>query len=339
MILKITIALLFLLALVSTPILYSVAMQPNEYTKYSSIKYGSIDGKYEYALGLSPNLIYSTQQLKNVDEAYRRVVRNISISSINNLKYTENGDLNISYYASVTLISPNGWKKTLYTIKKSEALTSVNSYEFTWNYQLNMSELEKFINKIEEETGSRSSSYTVRISTSVNTFFTDGKQSYTDDFQPTLEIIIRKMSENGDVIQFNKDYTKMDLIHEEIFKTPNNRKIADSYMWGGLSTISYVGLGALLFTYSRKYEIKLNREKKKNILKSLKNFEDILINTKEEDIFDKLRGRTIVETQSLNDLIKASDILSQPILVKKDINEISLYVVSDNIVFTYRDSL
>lgn len=314
----ILLALFTILTLISIITVYAVHQTPTEKTVTNTLCTYKSTADYDYTAILKPNIIYNNKTTLKPNEGtiYKALTKQINIS----LTYTFDASLpaetTITYRLTETLKTA-AWHHQITATTTN--VTNQTTVQITVP-PFNRTELEAIKRKIESETGTSSSTYTLEVTPTFTVKANTTAGQIYQVFTPTLTVSTQR-TEEGEVITVEGLHqTKTGAITENqtttLYEIINQRYA--SYI---LTTVSAAGLA-----FSTYFHMKFKPPTKKpQIKKIIAPHKDMIIEAEETPG----KTRITIEVKTIEDLAKTAEILARPILHATKGNEHIFYIIDN----------
>jgi len=324
---KILLTIFIILTLISLITLLILHQTPIEKEETNILCTYESKAAYKYTAILAPNIIYNNKTTLKPGEGtiYSKITKQINVT----LTYSFEASLppleTEITYSLEGLLKTSAWNYKLYATTP----TTINQTQIKIEIpSVNKTEVDNIKRKIELETGTSSTEYTLEITPTftVNASTTNGP--IYQIFKPTL-LVEFKRTEQGDIIEIeNLNQTKPGSITSSktiLLQDVINQRYA-AYI---LSAASVTGLGVSIYLY-RKYKPPKSKEEK--LEEMISPYKDLIIEAEQPQI---PRETTVVNVKSIEDMGKTAEILAKPILLTKK-PQPTLIIIDQNVVYEHK---
>ena len=198
-----TIYLISAVGFIALVLMFASFSQPIEQSAADNIEY-THSGYFEYYSEV-PEDVFEGDVLQSGDPIYRQLNDSIDITYSYEISSVEPISIQGTYRLLAKISESSGWNRTIEIIP----ISFIVENSFTSSGILDLNEIQDFMDNFEEQTGLKSTRYTLSIIPEVNIQGTIGKNDFSDTFSPELKfsmddqkIILLEESntENGDVL-------------------------------------------------------------------------------------------------------------------------------------------
>ena len=300
-------------------------------------------GTYNYIAQLSPNIIYNKTTLTPGEGTlYTAIVSRIDITfNYAFASYPHSTTLTTEHYTNIELESPGKWTKTLTASERQELFQLTDALNFT--LQVETTKIKKLAEKIDSETGTRSTTYNVNVKPNIHIKAETSEGVIDETFTPTLTMAFKTDPTVGNYITIETlQQTKEGKIQETkatylpyvlILQYASYIFLAASISATALTTVRYLKLRP---GFPPKAE--------RPIEKIIEPYKDIIAETAEEPLFKP--DMTTIRVATMEDLARISEALAKPILrtsklpipPNKETTHI-FYIIDNNTKYQYESSL
>ena len=265
------------------PTTKSVELREVEYTHIAN---------YTYIAYLKPNILYEKTELHpNEGKIFRSLLKRLDIT----MHYRVIGKNVTGFYTVFVIVDKaKDWSKTIAYIPPKNF-----NNEFTFTYDLNFTDVERLVEKINRETRTSSGYYTIRIRPEVHIG--------ADVFTPELNIRV-----SGNVVTFEKLNHTLQKTNTKVLKVDNTINVLN-YSLSVAELKKAINLLTMIDIILISLVLVLMKQPNRELLKRLINVEKIPVVNK------------VVQVKSEDDLVKIARSLNKPIFKSDDI-----YFVIDN---------
>ena len=300
--------------------------QPLESTETTTLATYSQHGQYYYIAELFPNVIYNTTILRPGEGVlWQPILSHVNVT----FNYAFSGtptptNVSLTNYVQVEMSSQK-WTKTLSPEDAMDWL-ALNTTDLNFTVFVNSTRLYEIFKIIDEETASSSSQYNITISPFIFQRATVGGKAVYEVFNPEVVIMFRQdMGRFIDITPLSsvnqKSTTETVTIKNtwvETFKTATIAGIV----------ISGIALAVSLFLLFRSK----SGEAPKSIEKMISPHKDIIVDTAQVPPATK----AVVETSSLDDLVRTAEVLARPIMHSVMGNEHTFFILDGETKYQYK---
>jgi len=301
------------------------------------------NAEYSYTAELLPNLIYNNKTTLHPGEGllYLSILRQVTVTFHYSFNCTPKPNAtDISYRVITEIESPAKWIRELSPEEAEQILALTNTLNFS--FCINTTGIQNFVAKIDAETGTLSTNIKVNIKPEINvTAMLPSGENITDSLFPGLSIIFLQDPTKGNYLLITKyveglpaavqSETTPDLTYSstqyeikyEIIDFPEVKQQRAIFL---SSTILTATLTVILFGY---YFV--HRPKYQNIQKMIKPYRDLIIESTEPP----MKTRKKVSVPSLDELVKAAEILATPIIHTVQEKKHIFYLINENIKYEF----
>lgn len=303
-----------------------IYQQPLESTETTTLATFSQRGQYSYVAELVPNIIYNTTILRPGDGVlWLPILSYVNIT----FDYSFSSDpaptnASLTNYVQVVMSSQK-WEKTLSPEDAMEWL-SLDTSSLNFTAFVNSTMLYELFKMIDEETASSSTQYNVTITPYIFQRATVAGEPVYEVFRPEVKVIFRQ--DQGRFLDITplgstnqRSITDTVIIKNAQLETFRMAAIA------GIA-ISGVALAVSLFLLLRSRP----SEAPKSIEKMMSPHKDIIVDTAQVPPITK----AVVETSSLDDLVRTAEVLARPIMHSVVGNEHTFFILDGETKYQYK---
>ncbi len=291
---------------------------------------------YRYLAHLKPNYLYNrTILVPGEGLLYLRITKYLTINMSYLFLISRSSDIHLNCSVTMILESPAGWSKVLEERQVEPINVRGNEASVRLNFVIRPGAYWNIIEVIEQETGTSSSEYWIKIVPRIHVVADTGVGIVNETFIPTLSIGLRLRTDKGDIIVLEglSNARKGSLTKTVIVM---QKGLLKQRYFAYASTVSLAsGLIASLVLYFK------SRPKVTPLARTLRSLKGILAKISEEPIH--MYNYTLVKVSSVEDLIKISDNLAKPILMSRIAEEgkemLALYVIDGTTKYQYQIEL
>jgi hypothetical protein len=306
--LAILLAFFLLLTALSVVQVYSAHSQPvQEENVITLAKYEHV-GTYNYVARLKPNQFYENRLTLGPGEGvlYIRLVENIDVSFRYTFTCDRQANISTEYSMDMTFEAPEKWAKSFNVASENSIELTGRSAEFSEKLFIDLAWFDNLRRKIEEETGTSSSSYDLRIRPTIHTVAKTDVGTIDEVFSPELVLTLKYRAQEGDYIAVSglENRSSGALRRVEVVRHPevaSRRRV--SYV---MMAVSLVGLALTCVGLAMVGPPK----PEKPVEEMVKPFREAVI----EIAAEPSHGGATVEMKSLEDLAVIAEGLGKPIL-------------------------
>ncbi|MCW4020932.1 MAG: DUF5305 domain-containing protein [Candidatus Bathyarchaeota archaeon] len=288
---------------------------------------------YDYTASLRSNLIYGKTTLGSGEGTlYLRITENLTVTFTYRFQSSIEANSTIAYSTKAYLRSAK-WAKQLNSTKTEGTITGTEKQvEIPLKNVafLSIATLESIANQIRQEMGVFATEYRVVITAEIQVLAETAEGTIDEAFNPTLEIIIKHGTADGDIIVVEGlETTKTGMISQE--------QIAYNYsLIIERSIYSVMTAGALGWLIWRLRGIRLTRTPKpqKYLNEIIEPYKEIIAEAAQTP--DEKSAVTSLGVKSIEDLVKIADSMFKPIIhVQKGENGHLFYVIDGSTRYEY----
>jgi hypothetical protein len=320
------------LTLISIATVYTVQQIPERQTSTNIVGTYISTAAYDYTAQLIQSTIYDNRTSLKPNEGvlYTRLVKQIDLTLTYAFDATFPTATTIQYNVTRTLKTQK-WEYQLPSASSPETtdlktiLVKIPSYS--------NDEMEPLVSRINKETGAFDSFYTLEVKPTFIITGTSPLGPIHETFEPTLRISTNNTKQGYVTTIDDLNQTQAGQL-TQTQTTINPNVLSQRYASYALAVVSLTGLSISSWLYVK------NREKtpKRLIEKQIEAHKDIIIEAADGD---KIANRpTIVNLKTMDELVKASEILAKPIIHMTDKeNKNVFYVVDNTTKYQYNEDL
>jgi hypothetical protein len=306
------------LSIASVLFMYNTHTIPLEEKRVTPLYTYTHRGTYDYVARLSPNTVYDNKTTLKPWEGpvYRRITDLIDVNFTYTFEGSKPANLTIQYNVT-EYVETAKWTKPISEVpiktvstEGTEATLSIDNIS-----PVNASSIQNLVKAMQGDTGIPLSEYSanIRITMYIDAETSEGVINKT--FSPTLVMLFRSSSEEGDIISIsgleNSDsgsITETETIYHSWVKF--QRDI--SYV---LSAVTFFGLVITTWTFMRTRPHKPPKPEKM-LEDFIAPYEEIIVETAPEPRVGKpkLEPANMINVETMDDLLKIAEILGKPIL-------------------------
>jgi len=284
---------------------------------------------FHYAAKLSSNTIYNRSTLyPGEGPIYSAILEYLNVTGdyvFSSIPRPTNISSNPEY--TVEIESPEKWTRTLSDIEAEELIQLVN--DGTLRFSINKTEIQEFVESIDEDVGMRSSTYNLNILGKIHTNATVAGRTIQETFEPKLTVSFIIGGELGNYIAIDNLHQSEQSQITETYETFNaalqdNRNIANV-----ASAINLILLGTAVAFY---LELRPDGPRTRPIEKLISPYRELITETDEEPS----ATATIINLNTLEDLAKTAEILARPILHAHTDDRHTFYVIDEGTTYQYK---
>lgn len=319
--------LIFLVATIGAVLATVYAyQQPVESTTTTTVATFTQNGRYSYVAELVPNIIYNTTILRPGDGVlWEPILSHVNIT----FDYTFSStpaptNASLTGYVQVKMSSQK-WTKVL---SPEDAMNwlALDTSSLNFTAFVNSTMLYELFKKIDQETSSSSSQYNITISPYIFQRATVAGEPVYEVFKP--EVIIMFRSDLGRFL----DITPLSSVNQRsITETVTVRNAqAETFRMAAIAGVAIAGVALAISLYI------LFRSKPgeavKSIDKMISPHKDIIVDTAQVPPVTK----AVVETSSLDDLVRTAEVLARPIMHSVAGNEHTFFILDGETKYQYK---
>lgn len=286
-------------------------------------------GTYDYVASLLPNIIYNLTKLgPGEGTLYASIVEKIDLEFAYSFTSTPRpSNITVIRGLTIELESPDKWNRTL-TEDEARELLQLEGSEVI-KMSINETKIRPIIERIEEETGLRSTSYNLNVRPEIHIEAIMATRRIEETFIPELEISFITGGEKGNYIEISE------LRHSGPWKITENSQIHlqwvekqrnTSYL--AISTTS-IALAASVYQYiMMRPEIPPSRK----IEKLISQHKELITESTQEPPETSIK----IDMETLEDLAKTAEIIARPIIHTKKGNHHIFYIMDEDKKYEYR---
>jgi len=300
--------------------------QPLERVETTTVATYSQTGTYSYLAELLPNTIYNATTLgPGEGRLYEPILSYVNITFDYAFSVTPTpSNLSVTHYVEVD-ISSQKWEKAL-TPDEAMGWLGLNTSEMAFSIFLNASSMNDIFKTIDVETASTSSQYNITVTPHIFQRATISGENVYEIFTPQLSIRFR--SDEGRFI----DITPLSAVNQgSITDTVTVRNAGvDSLRLAAVAglVISGIALVAALALYFRSKP----SEPRKSVEQMTSPHKDMIVDTAQIPPVTK----SVVETTSLDDLVRTAEVLARPIMHYVAGNEHTFFILDGETKYQFK---
>ncbi|MDD1776459.1 MAG: DUF5305 domain-containing protein [Candidatus Methanomethylicus sp.] len=309
---RIAIAFLLCALVLSAYVTYSVQSVSAYEIKYVPSAEYRHQSQYDYAVYLLSNTIYFNRTILQPGEfPYVDLVNTINFT----FQYDFTGapsvanSAKLTYAINFSLESSDGWKRVEEITPSTELVFTSSEISLSKAMSVNISQYLEIIRAIEKEIGEIGATYQLKITPQIRVEATVNGSKINDTFTPVLSMLLG--SKNGNFIEFSGLSLKENGSVGRYEYTSNGW----AFYAKNLSLVAPAYLLALTVYASTKL-LRTVKEDEDVCAKIIKKYHSLIIESKDE--LPAKYGKTMIKVERLEDLVKISELNSQPIIHYKD---------------------
>ncbi|MEM0057889.1 MAG: DUF5305 family protein [Candidatus Bathyarchaeia archaeon] len=306
---------------------YAVHQTPTEETVTQILCTYTSTATYDYtAILQTPNIIYNNKTtLKPEDQTpiYTRLTRQINLTLTYNFEASLPAETQITYTITQTL-KTTAWTHQIYM----EPTTTTNQTQIQITLPpIIKVELDQIKNKIDSETGTTTTTYTLEITPTFTVKANTSAGQIYQTFTPTLTVTFQR-TEKGEITSLEPlQQTKTGRITQNQTIT-HPEAINQRYMAYGLTAITLSGLAFSIYFHNKTKP----KTPKKPIEKLMAPHKNLIAETTQKPPTTP----TTIEVKTLEDLAKIAEILAKPILHTTEADQHTFYIIDNNTKYQYK---
>ena len=286
-------------------------------------------GTFNYTAVLKPNIIYNKTTLKPGEGIlYDAIVNQINLTySYAFDSFPKPISVSTDPKTTIQLESPEKWTRTL-TDDEAKNLLQIKGSE-KLNMLINHTKIQDVVDQIDKETGIRSSSYNLKILSTIRIKAETQSRPVEDVFTQELAVAFISGGEKGNYISIeDMQKTESDKItqEKEIYVVEVEGRRRDSYLFIALSSIA-LGFTTFLYIQGRP-----KAPPKRTIKKIIDPYKDLITETTETP----LKTEKTINMKSLEDLAKIAEILARPIIHATEAEHHIFYIIDNETKYQYK---
>lgn len=306
--LAVLLAIFLALALASAIEMYAAHSQPVREENVVTLARYAHGWRYDYVAKLKPNELYENRQTLRPGEGilYIKILEDLDVSFRYTFTCDRPASISTSYSMAMTFEAPEKWVKALAATSENSVEVEGRVAEFSVQLPIDLARLDNLRRRIEEETGTTSSSYDLRIRPTIRTVAKTDVGTVDEVLAPELVLSFRYRSPEGDYIavsglenrSLGAIYRVENVFHPEV---ASRRRVSYAMMAVALVGLALTGVG-LARTKPPKLE--------KPVEEMIKPFKEAVI----EAAGEPSQVGATVAVRSLEDLAAIAEGLGKPIL-------------------------
>lgn len=311
--LVVLLAFFVLLTMISAAQMYSAHSLAVEEENVITLSNYRHTGRYEYVAKLKPNEFYENRSTLRPGEGvlYIKLVENIDVAFYYTFTCDRPASITIDYDIDMSFEAPEKWAKSFTVASESSIESTGRVAEFSAELPVDLPWLDNLRRKIEEETGTSSSTYNLRIRPTIHTIAETDVGAIDENFVPELVMSFRYRAPEGDYIAVSGLENRSSgairlterIVREEVV---SQRRTSYAMMAVALAGLALTGWGFVM-TKPPKPE--------KPVEEIIAPFEEAIMEVAKEPSY---RGQVATVTmKSLEDLAAVAEGLGKPILYLK----------------------
>ena len=306
--LAVLLAIFLALALVSAIEMYSAHSKPVRGENVVTLARYAHEWRYDYVAKLKPNELYENRRTLRPGEGtlYIKILEDLDVSFRYTFTCDRPASISTSYSIGITFEAPEKWTKALAATSENSVEVEGRVAELSASLPVSLAYLDNLRRRIEEETGTSSSSYDLRIRPTVRTVARTDVGTVDEVVSPELVLSFRYRSPEGDYIAVsgleNRSYGAIARVENVSHPEVASRRRA-SYV---MMAVSLVGLALVGAGFARLKPPRLE----KPVEEMVKPFKEAVI----EAAGEPSQVGATVAVKSLEDLAAIAEGLGKPIL-------------------------
>ena len=324
--------LIILTVIVIIPIIFTfhyISTNPKTKTENIIICQNYQKGIYDYTAYLKENEIYNNKTILKQGEGliFKDITNYLEMSFLYEF-FSDCGKVIDTIYQLDLKLYTNSWSKE-YNIFPQSKFASEN---FNVSFEINISQYQDYINKIEDEINIISPDTILSITSTIHIILETDEGIITEIFKPTISI---PMKDN--IINFEGNLSQSSLKNiEDTIEVPIPIEEINNEIYNYLIIAGILFIPFILFIITTKNDIYKTDKSQIKIQKILKKYKEWIIEIEKQP--KKSNFSETIKTKSIDNLIKISEELDKPILYYslklEKIN--TFYVIDDKILYVYQ---
>ena len=320
---KIVIIILVAMLAISSYVAYSLQAMPITEMRYAKSVVYNHSGQYDYVATIFPNTIYFNRSVLGHNEIpYTNIINTINFTFNYRFTCAPNADTqsNISYFIDISLESSDGWKRGEQIVPYTVLNCGPSDISFTETFSVNISRYLDIIRAIEREIGEIGSSYVLKINPQIKIEAKSNNTLISETVFPVMGINFA--SRSGNIMTFDGlSYKKTDSIGKYA-------SITD--VWLSYFKIISIALPFSLAALISYIIMKIRKTGANGGIydKIMKKYHAIIVESKAD--LPRTPRKTTIRVEKIEDLVKFSELASQPIIHYQEDMEHRFYVLSGN---------
>lgn len=311
--LAVLLAFFLLLTMISAAQMYSAHSLAVEEENVITLSNYRHTGRYDYVAKLKPNEFYENRSTLGPGEGvlYIKIVENIDVSFRYTFTCDRPASISTDYGIDMIFEAPEKWAKRFTVASENSIESSGKIAEFSAELPVDLPWLDNLRRKIEEETGTSSSTYNLRIRPTIHTVAETDVGTIDENFVPELVMSFKYRAPEGDYIEVSGLENRSSgaiqrterIVRQEV---ASQRRSSYAMMAVALAGLALTGWGFIM-TRPPKPE--------KPVEEIIAPFEEAIMEVAKEPSY---RGQVATVTmKSLADLAAVAEGLGKPILYLK----------------------
>jgi len=323
---KVLLSVFIVLTLIALMTFYVVHQTPVEEIKTETLCTYESTADYNYsALVETPNIVYGNKSLigPEYETLYTRLVSHINIS----LTYEFNADqpptdVQITYTVTRSL-KTSAW--TYEISRTAPNSTSQKQIQITFT-KINKTELDQLKVKMDEETGARTTTYTLEIKPTFTVKANTTAGKIYQVFSPTLTVSFQQ-TEKGEITVIEPLHQSKAGSLTETETITRQEVVSQRYASYVLVTTAFAGLA-----FSTLFHIRAKPKIGKPLEKIIAPFKDLIVEALETP---KNLPQTTVKVKDLSELAKIAEVLAKPIVHVAENQKHTFHIIDENVMYQF----
>ncbi|MCS7131668.1 MAG: DUF5305 domain-containing protein, partial [Hadesarchaea archaeon] len=306
--LAVLLAIFLALTLASALEMYSAHSKPVREENVVTLARYAHEWRYDYVAKLKPNELYENRLTLRPGEGvlYIKILEGLDVTFRYTFTCDRPASISTSYSVGITFEAPEKWVRTLAAASENSVEAEGRVAEFSVRLPLDLARLDNLRRRIEEETGTTSSSYDLRIRPTIHTVARTDVGAVDEVLTPELVLSFKYRSPEGDYIAVsgleNRSFGAIYRV-ENVYRPEVAGRRRASY---AMMAVSLIGLALVGVGFARTRPPRLE----KPVEEMVKPFKEAVIEAAGEP---EQVGATVA-VKSLEDLAAIAEGLGKPIL-------------------------
>ena len=308
--------------------------RPLSHTVFDEAKYQHV-GRFSYSAAAPPGL-YDGNVVKTGEPVFRRLISRVNVAFDYRLEAEKAADLSGTSRLVAVLASNNGWRSNI----ELQGESSFHGSETRLSGVLDLSRIQAALDELEQQTGVKSSQYTLAIVPSIAINGTLTGQVLRDSFSPQLVFSLNELQMHLAAQSSRGGENPDPFLSGENKSLRKPREAPNTIALLGLSldvstarTLSLIGL-ALSLLGGGALALAARRGSSDTAEARIRSrYGPLLVNVRDSNLSV---GRSVVEVASIDDLAKIAERNSRMILHQAHAGEHAYFVQEDDITYCYK---
>jgi len=267
-------------------------------------------GEYDYIAGLKPNEIYENRLTMGPGEGalYLNIVENVAVTFHYTFICDRPASVTTEYSVGMDMESPEKWTKRLPVVAENSVSSSGGMVEFSTDLFITVPWFEGLKDVIDDETGTSSSTYNLRVKPEINTVAETDVGTIDESIVPELVMSFKYGGAEGSQIVMSGVENTFSGSIQQTKTTYHDEVLTYRRIFYAVSAVALVGLISTAWGFTRTGP----RRREKAVEKVIEPFKEAIMEVAKEPSYEK--QRVTIALKSLEDLVSLAEGLGKPVL-------------------------